>query len=67
MRAAGRITLDVAREALAMLGVYEHGLDETDRNLMLTIIQKYSGSRVATALAYKHFGLDCPRVQPPLF
>jgi len=106
VRAAGRITLDVAREALAMLGVDEHGLDDIDRNLMLTIIQKYSGGpvglntiaaslseeedaieeiyepylmqlglldrtqrgRVATALAYKHFGLDSPRsAQPPLF
>jgi len=96
VRAAGCITLDVAREALAMLGVDEHGLDEFDRNLLLTVIQKYAGGpvglntiaaslseeedaieeiyepylmqmglldrtprgRVATALAYKHFGLD---------
>jgi len=81
-----------------MLGVDEHGLDDTDRNLLLTIIQKYSGGpvglntiaaslseeedaieeiyepylmqlglldrtqrgRVATALAYKHFGLPDP-------
>jgi Holliday junction DNA helicase RuvB len=105
VRAKGHITLDVARDALAMLGVDEHGLDEVDRNLMLTIIQKYSGGpvglntiaaslseeedaieeiyepylmqlglldrtprgRVATALAYKHFGFDEPRRQPALF
>ena len=105
VRADGRITLEVAREALAMLGVDEHGLDEVDRNLLLTIIQKYSGGpvglntiaasmseeedaieemyepylmqlglldrtqrgRVATALAYKHFGIDEPRRQPQLF
>ena len=105
VRAQGHITLGVARDALAMLGVDEHGLDEVDRNLMLTIIQKYSGGpvglntiaaslseeedaieeiyepylmqlglldrtprgRVATALAYKHFGLDEPRRQPALF
>ena len=86
-------------------GVDEHGLDEVDRNLLLTIIQKYSGGpvglstiaaslseeedaieemyepylmqlglldrtqrgRVATALAYKHFGMDEPRRQPGLF
>jgi Holliday junction DNA helicase RuvB len=29
-----------------MLGVDEHGLDEVDRNLILTIIQKYSGGPV---------------------
>jgi Holliday junction DNA helicase RuvB len=88
-----------------MLGVDEHGLDEVDRNLMLTIMQKYSGGpvglatiaaslseeedaieeiyepylmqlglldrtqrgRVATALAYKHFGLEPPRQQHGLF
>ncbi len=105
VRAKGHITLEVAREALKMLGVDEHGLDEVDRNLMLTIIQKYSGGpvglntiaaslseeedaieeiyepylmqlglldrtqrgRVATALAYKHFGIEAPRPQQHLF
>jgi Holliday junction DNA helicase RuvB len=106
VRADGKVTLEVSREALEKLGVDEHGLDEVDRNLLLTIIQKYSGGpvglntiaaslseeedaieemyepylmqmglldrtqrgRVATALAYKHFGLDAPRgKQPQLF
>jgi len=95
VRAQGHVTLGVARDALAMLGVDEHGLDDVDRNLLLTIIQKYGGGpvglntiaaslsedegaiediyepylmqlglldrtprgRVATAGAYKHFGL----------
>jgi Holliday junction DNA helicase RuvB len=105
VRAKGHINIAVARDALAMLGIDEHGLDEVDRNLLLTIIQKYSGGpvglntiaaslseeedaieeiyepylmqlglldrtqrgRVATALAYKHFGMDEPRRQPGLF
>ena len=105
VRAQGHITLAVANEALQMLGVDQHGLDEVDRNLMLTILQKYSGGpvglntiaaslseeedaieeiyepylmqlglldrtqrgRVATALAYKHFGLEPPRQQHGLF
>ncbi|HWG57759.1 MAG TPA: Holliday junction branch migration DNA helicase RuvB [Candidatus Acidoferrales bacterium] len=105
VRAQGRITLDVARDALAMLGVDEHGLDEVDRTLLLTIIEKYSGGpvglntiaaslseeedaieeiyepylmqlglldrtprgRIATALAYKHFGREEPRRQSGLF
>jgi Holliday junction DNA helicase RuvB len=46
VRAAGRITLDAAREALKMLGVDEHGLDDMDRNLMLAIIEKYNGGPV---------------------
>jgi len=96
VRAQGHITLGVARDALAMLGVDEHGLDDVDRNLLLTIIEKYGGGpvglntiaaslsedegaieeiyepylmqlglldrtprgRVATAGAYKHFGLS---------
>jgi len=105
VRAQGHITLAVAKESLQMLGVDEHGLDEVDRTLMLTILQKYAGGpvglstlaasiseeedaieeiyepylmqlglldrtqrgRVATALAYKHFGLEQPRRQPGLF
>jgi len=46
VRAAGHIDIKVARDALAMLGVDEHGLDEVDRNLLLTIIQKYAGGPV---------------------
>ena len=99
------MTKDVAREALAMLGVDEHGLDEIDRNLLLTIINKYPAGpvglntiaaslseeedaieemyepylmqlglldrtqrgRVATALAYKYFGMEEMRKQPTLF
>ena len=105
VRADGKITLSVAREALAMLGIDEHGLDDQDRNLMLAILQKYGGGpvglntlaaalseeedaieeiyepylmqlglldrtprgRVATALAYKHFGVEDARRQTPLF
>src|SRR5271169_5666131 len=46
VRAKGHIDIGVARDALAMLGVDDHGLDEVDRNLLLTIIQKYSGGPV---------------------
>jgi holliday junction DNA helicase RuvB len=105
VRAKGHITENVAHDALKMLGVDEHGLDDVDRNLLLTIIKKYSGGpvglntiaaslneeedaieeiyepylmqlglldrtqrgRVATTLAYKHFGMDEPRRQPGLF
>jgi Holliday junction DNA helicase RuvB len=46
VRAQGQVTLQVAKESLEMLGVDEQGLDEVDRNLLLTIIQKYSGGPV---------------------
>ena len=46
VRAKGFIDLAVARDALAMLGIDQHGLDDVDRNLLLAIIQKYSGGPV---------------------
>lgn len=105
VRAEGRVTGPVSRDALDRLGVDQHGLDDVDRNLMLTIIQKFSGGpvglntiaaslgeeedaieeiyepylmqlgllgrtqrgRIATPLAYKHFGIEPPRSQQPLF
>src|SRR5438094_6738689 len=46
VRAEGRITLDVARAALEMLEVDEHGFDEVDRKLLRTIIDKFGGGPV---------------------
>ncbi|MGA8872923.1 MAG: Holliday junction branch migration DNA helicase RuvB [Candidatus Acidiferrales bacterium] len=46
VRANGDITLEVARDALAKLGVDEHGLDDVDRNLLRTIIENFSGGPV---------------------
>lgn len=98
IRADGRVTLDVAREALRLLEVDERGLDEMDRRLLDALITKYQGGpvglntlavvvgeeagtledvyepflvqegfikrtprgREATALAYRHLGLEPP-------
>jgi Holliday junction DNA helicase RuvB len=46
VRADGRITLEVAQAALALLEVDGLGLDEVDRRLMLTIIDKFGGGPV---------------------
>jgi Holliday junction DNA helicase RuvB len=46
VRADGRITRDVAEAALALLEVDALGLDEVDRRLMLTIIDKFGGGPV---------------------
>jgi holliday junction DNA helicase RuvB len=105
VRAGGSVTLSVAQDALAMLGVDEQGLDDMDRKLMLTLIEKYGGGpaglgtlaaslseeedvieevyepylmqigllsrtprgRVATASAYKYFGVTEPKRQTHLF
>jgi Holliday junction DNA helicase RuvB len=92
----GKITQEVAKDALNRMEVDVFGLDEVDRKLMLTIIEKFDGGpvglgtlsasineekdsieeiiepyliqigflnrtprgRMATRLAYEHFGLD---------
>src|SRR5690606_9693581 len=46
VRADGRITRGVAREALDLLEVDEIGLDRTDRKLLLAIIEKFEGGPV---------------------
>ncbi len=46
VRAGGDITLDVARAALELLEVDEHGFDEIDRKLLRTIIDKFGGGPV---------------------
>jgi holliday junction DNA helicase RuvB len=46
VRAQGAITADVARDGLALLEVDEHGFDEVDRKLLLTIIDKFAGGPV---------------------
>jgi Holliday junction DNA helicase RuvB len=43
VRAGGKITRDVATEALALEGVDESGLGETDRKLLRTLIFNYKG------------------------
>jgi holliday junction DNA helicase RuvB len=46
VRAQGRITEDVARDALALLDVDQAGFDRMDRALLLAIIDKFSGGPV---------------------
>jgi len=46
VRADGEITLPVAIDALKLLEVDEHGFDDIDRRLLLTIIDKFGGGPV---------------------
>jgi holliday junction DNA helicase RuvB len=99
----GRINQDVASHALNRMEVDTYGLDEMDRKLLLTIIEKFSGGpvglgtisasiheekdsieeiiepyliqigfldrtprgRLATPLAYEHFGIRTPGTKIP--
>jgi Holliday junction DNA helicase RuvB len=105
VRASGHIDQGTAQAALEMLEVDRHGFDETDRRLLLAIIEKYQGGpvglntlaaalaeepdaieeiyepfliqigfldrtprgRVATQLAYDHFGIKQHNRQNGLF
>jgi Holliday junction DNA helicase RuvB len=105
VRGGGKIDKPTAQAALQMLEVDQHGFDEIDRKLLLTIIEKYQGGpvgvntlaaalaeepdaieeiyepfliqigflnrtprgRVATMLAYEHFGITPSRRQSSLF
>jgi holliday junction DNA helicase RuvB len=49
VRAAGVIDGTVARQALQLLEVDDHGFDEVDRKLLLTIIDKFGGGPVGVA------------------
>jgi len=46
VRADGRVTREVARDALRLLQVDEAGFDKMDRALLLTIIDKFAGGPV---------------------
>jgi Holliday junction DNA helicase RuvB len=105
VRGAGNIDRATARAALEMMEVDQHGFDDIDRKLLLTIIEKYQGGpvgvntlaaalaeepdaieeiyepflmqigflnrtprgRVATRLAYEHFGITPNQRQSSLF
>jgi len=46
VRADGRISGEVARKAMDLVGVDDNGFDEVDRRLLQTIIDKFSGGPV---------------------
>jgi Holliday junction DNA helicase RuvB len=46
VRADGRVTAEVAREALSLLDVDEQGLDDLDRRVLRTIVEKFGGGPV---------------------
>ena len=46
VRADGKVTLEVARAAMALLDVDAYGFDESDRRLLLTVIDKFGGGPV---------------------
>ena len=46
VRADGQITVPIADQALAMLAIDQHGLDEMDKRILETVVQKFAGGPV---------------------
>ena len=49
VRGDGQITDSIARDALLLLDVDEHGFDETDRRILRAIIEKFDGGPVGVS------------------
>jgi Holliday junction DNA helicase RuvB len=63
VRADGRITLPVAREALGRLNVDEFGLDDMDARILSTIIEKFGGGPVGLGTIAVAVGEDAGTLQ----
>ena len=59
----GTITLQVANEALDMLEVDKLGLDNTDRNFLLTLIEKFEGGPVGLDTLAATIGEDAGTIE----
>ena len=58
VRADGKITAPVAKDALALLDVDEFGLDDMDARLLKTIIEQFSGGPVGLTTIAAAVGED---------
>ncbi len=63
VRADGRITAPVAREALDRLNVDEFGLDDMDSRILGTIIEKFDGGPVGLATIAVALGEDSGTIE----
>ena len=59
----GRITKEVASFALDLLEVDKFGLDQNDRNILMTIIQKFSGGPVGLDTLAASIGEDSGTIE----
>jgi holliday junction DNA helicase RuvB len=58
VRHEGRVNVAIAREALRMLEVDEYGLDEIDRKLLTTVIERFAGGPVGVNALASSIGED---------
>ncbi|HEX9160923.1 MAG TPA: Holliday junction branch migration DNA helicase RuvB [Thermoanaerobaculia bacterium] len=58
VRRGGNVNVEIAREALLMLEVDDYGLDEIDRKLLTTIIERFAGGPVGINALASSIGED---------
>lgn len=63
VRYQGKITADIAAEALDLLEVDRYGLDRVDRQILLTIIQKFGGGPVGLETLAAAIGEDSGTIE----
>jgi Holliday junction DNA helicase RuvB len=59
----GNITYDVAAFALDLLEVDKYGLDQNDRNILMTIIEKFQGGPVGLDTLAAALGEDAGTIE----
>ena len=59
----GKITKEVATFALDLLEVDKYGLDQNDRNILLTIIEKFQGGPVGLDTLAASLGEDAGTIE----
>ncbi|MCR5748476.1 MAG: Holliday junction branch migration DNA helicase RuvB [Lachnospiraceae bacterium] len=63
VRYEGEITADIAREAMDIMEVDRYGLDNTDRNMLVTMIEKFDGGPVGLDTLAATIGEDSGTIE----
>jgi len=63
VKANGRITRQVAQSALETMGIDEHGLDDMDRTILATLIDKFNGGPVGLSSLAVAVGEDATTIE----
>ena len=63
VRADGRITRDVAKEALQLLEVDQYGLDDMDTRILKAIVEKFDGGPVGVGSIAAAVGEDADTIE----
>lgn len=63
VKSDGKITLDVAKNSLKSMGIDENGLDDMDRKILSTLIDKFKGGPVGVSSLSVAIGEDTTTIE----